>query len=193
MLTVEPGFRYDERPLAARLYWQAFGAKLGKVLGPDARATAFLETILNPEFALSARNSNGALVGLAGFKTEEGGLADGEFKHLVQGYGVFGAAWRAALLIPLERKVQPDVLQMDGICVDASARGQGAGTLLLDAITDLARTRGLREVQLDVIDTNPRARALYERCGFQHVRDEATGPLRHIFGFASAARMRRAV
>ncbi len=189
MLSIQAGFDPDEAPIVAQLYWQAFGAKLAKVLGPDARALKFLTRVVDPRFALVARDHTGRLLGVAGFKTDQGGLVAGGFGDLRAVYGWIGATWRALLLAPLERAVQPGVLQMDGICVDADARGLGAGTLLLDAIADQARQRGLTQVQLDVIDTNPRARALYERQGFIALRTEHTGPLRHVFGFASSTRM----
>lgn len=173
----------------ARLYWQAFGAKLGKVMGPSDRAEAFLQTVMNPEFALVARGTDGTLLGLAGFKTAQGGLVDGTVRQMASSYGWFGTLWRVLLLIPLERKLQPGVFQMDGIFVDANARGQGVGTALLNAVLTEAGAHGCTQVQLDVIDTNPRARALYERVGFQALGTETTGPLKMIFGFSSATKM----
>jgi len=82
---------------------------------------------------------------------------------------------------------------MDGIFVAPAARGHGVGTALLDATIAEARTRGYAEVRLDVIDSNPRARALYERVGFVAKDTQQLGPLRHIFGFKSATTMVRAV
>ena len=78
---------------------------------------------------------------------------------------------------------------MDGICVDADARGCGLGTALLQAIKDDARAQGKTAVRLDVIDTNPRARALYEREGFDAIGTETLGPFSLIFGFRSSTRM----
>jgi len=187
------GFDEAERAQVARLYWQAFGAKLGRVMGPDARAISFFETVLNPEFSLVARAPDGTMLGLAGFKTSQGGLVGGSLAQMTQAYGWFGAIWRGLLLNVLERKVQPRVFQMDGIFVDQAARGTGVGTALLQAVAEAARERGLAQVHLNVIDINPRARALYERVGFRAVKTEQTGPLRWVFGFKSATRMVRDV
>jgi ribosomal protein S18 acetylase RimI-like enzyme len=188
---ISPGFDTRERAEVARLYWRAFGEKLGRVMGPDARAVSFFETVLNPEFALVARAPDGALLGLAGFKTGEGGLVEGSFAQMAQAYGWFGATWRGLVLSVLEREVKPDVFQMDGIFVDEGARGMGVGTALLQAVADEAQKRGLGQVHLDVIDINPRARALYERVGFRAVKTEQTGPFRWVFGFESATKMVR--
>jgi len=187
------GFEETERIQVARLYWQAFGAKLGRVMGPKARAISFFETVLDPQFALVARGADGALLGLAGFKTSEGGLVGGNFAQMTRGYGWFGAVWRGLMSSVLEREVQPGVFQMDGIFVEQSARGLGVGTALLLAIVDAARERGLAQVHLDVIDINPRARSLYERVGFRAFKTEQMGPLRWVFGFESATRMVREV
>lgn len=78
---------------------------------------------------------------------------------------------------------------MDGIVVSDAARGQGIGTRLLAAIKDEALARGCTSVRLDVIDSNPRARALYEREGFVAGHRSDLGPLRHLFGFRSATEM----
>ncbi len=188
-ITISTGFSDPERPAVAEMYWQAFGAKLGKVLGPADRALAFFTGSLNPDFALTARDSVGRILGVAGFKTRDGGLIDGGFRDLSACYGFFPALWRAALVGLLERRVEPGILLMDGIFVTAEARGRGVGTLLLQAIRDEALRRGMSQVRLDVVDNNPRARALYERFGFTARDQEHLGPFRHIFGFSSATRM----
>lgn len=191
--SISTGFAEAERHRVAGLYWQAFGTKLGKVMGPEARATDFFVTVLNPDFALVARGADGGLLGLAGFKTAQGGLVGGSYGDMARVYGWIGAAWRVALLSVLEREVQPGVFQMDGIFVEASARGMGVGTALLQAVAQEAADRGLAQVQLDVIDINPRAQALYERVGFRAIKTEHTGLFGRVFGFASATRMARDV
>ncbi|WP_224825362.1 GNAT family N-acetyltransferase [Cognatishimia sp. MH4019] len=188
-ITLSPGFSEAERAHAAQLYWQAFSGKLGKLMRPDAKALAFLQDVLNPDFAISARDGAGQLLGLAGFKTADGALVGGELSDIQRHYGPWGGLWRGLLLTILERDLEPGVLLMDGIFVDANARGQGVGTQLLGAILSEARTRDLSQVRLDVIDSNPRARALYEREGFQAGKTEHIGPLRYLFGFSNATRM----
>lgn len=192
-IRVSIGFTDEERHEVAALFWQAFSGKLGKVMGPENRALEFLGQTLDPEFALVARDQTGALLGLAGFKTSSGGLINAGLSELAAHYGWLGCLWRAALLSLLERDLKPGVFQMDGIFVKAASRGLGVGTLLLQSVQELAERRGMEEVQLDVIDINPKARKLYERVGFRAIGTERTGPLRWIFGFSSATKMSRPV
>lgn len=189
-LTISNGFSDSESSMAAALFWQAFSGKLGLLMGPEPRALGFLREVMNPDFAICARDVSGQLLGLAGFKTQQGALVGGGFGDLRRHYGLWGALWRAPLLATLERDLEAGVLLMDGIFVAPAARGRGVGTALLDAVKTRARTLGLASVRLDVIDTNPRARALYEREGFSPGPVMTTGPLRPLFGFKSATEMR---
>jgi ribosomal protein S18 acetylase RimI-like enzyme len=181
------------RPAAARLYWQAFGPKLGRVLGPEARALAYLERAMSAQNVLIAVSDQGDILGLIGFRSAGGGLAEGSLADLRQSYGWFGALWRAAAMRAISREVDNDRFLIDGICVAAAARGRGVGTALIEALAQDARAQAYREMRLDVIDTNLRARALYERLGFRAVRSESLGPLRHLFGFQTAITMVRAL
>ena len=186
---VERGFHDHERDLVARLFWQAFREKLSLAMGPDDKARAFIARVLDPDFALVARDAGENLLGVAGYKTRDGALIGGGLRDLAVTYGWIGAVWRAGLLAALERDVAPGVLLMDGIFVTARARGQGAGSALLTAVKATARAADLHSVRLDVIDSNPRARALYERHGFVARNVTHLGPLRHVFGFRSSTEM----
>ncbi len=187
--TISKGFSDREREQVAALYWEAFAAKLHYVLGPQPKALRFIADQLNPEFALVARGPSGGILGVAGFKTSQGALIGGEMADLARVYGWLSACWRGPLLALVERDLVDGILLMDGICVSAEARGMGLGTALLSAIKDEALVQGLTSVRLDVIDTNPRARALYERQGFEDIGTENLGPLRFLFGFCSSTKM----
>ncbi|SDW64199.1 GNAT family N-acetyltransferase [Litoreibacter albidus] len=188
MMQITRGFEEGQRDHVARLFWGAFGGKLGRVLGPDAKARHFISSVLQPQFALCAVEA-GQLLGVAGFKTSQGGLVGGELSDLTPIYGRFGGLWRGVLLDQLERDLTDGQLLMDGIFVDEAARGKGVGTALLDAVIRHAGEVGAQEVRLDVIDTNPRARALYERRGFVPSGEVDAWPLHHVFGFRKATTM----
>ncbi|MCM0752670.1 N-acetyltransferase [Brucella pseudogrignonensis] len=186
---VEKGLRHDHRDPAAVAYWDAFSRKLHFPLGPSHKAIAFIRRVLDPGHAISAVSSQGKFLGVAGFKTRSGAFVDGEYADLVGIYGAISATVRGLLVGALERKCDEQTLLMDGIVVTPAARGLGVGTALLAAIEKHAIDLGLTQVRLDVIDTNARARSLYERQGFKEHSTYSTGPLRCLFGFSRATTM----
>lgn len=127
------GFHPCERALEAQLFWQAFRGKLGCIMWPEARTLDLTKTNLDPKFSLAARDQDGNLVGLAGFKTAEGAL--------------------------------------------------------LGTIVDTARNLLLSDVRLHVIDSNPPARAIYEREGFVQISTKGIGILRYLMKFRTSTRM----
>lgn len=54
-----------------------------------------------------------------------------------------------------------------GMYAVPAARGTGAASRILDALEDMARTLGLRQLQLTLMADNARAKALYERHGYE--------------------------
>jgi ribosomal protein S18 acetylase RimI-like enzyme len=190
-VTIFSGLHPHLRDDAARLYWEAFGGKLGRVLGPDAQAIAFFDRVIRADHCLAALSETGALVGIAGFKTPSGSFAGGSWDDLIAVYGHFGGRWRGLILWTLNRETDNDRFLVDGICVARGQRGKGVGSLLLAGLYDEAARRGYSSIRLDVIDANWRARALYERQGFMATRTENLGLLRHVFGFAASTTMVR--
>ncbi len=187
--SIEAGIRLEHITPAVQFFWEAFHYKLGSTLGPPDKAQDFLTSVITPEFAISAIDADGALLGVAGFKTETGSFVGGTLRDLQSVYGLWGGLWRGLTLSILERDTKGSELLMDGIFVSESARGQGVGQALLHAIVQEAQKRDLAYVRLDVIDTNPRAKQLYERFGFRTTKNRRLGPLRHIFKFRSATTM----
>lgn len=191
--TVQVGLPARLRDDAARLYLDAFAAKLGPLLGRDERALGFLAGVMRPENAVSALARDGALLGVAGFHGDGASFVGGGATDLRRAYGVLGALWRGPLLALFEREAEPDELLMDGVVVAPDARGQGIGGAMIEELAGLAGRQGMTQIRLEVVDTNPRARALYERRGFVATSVRRTGVLRPLFGFSSSVTMIRAV
>ncbi len=192
-VSLQMGLEPEQREAAARLYWQAFGGKLERVMGPEPLALQFLARVIRDDHAIAAVNEAGALVGLAGFKTPGGAFAAGGIADMQAVYGLYGGTWRALLLRLLHGDTDNDRFLLDGICVAREMRGRGIGSALLREICGEAVRRGYRAVRLDVIDSNWRAQALYRRLGFVAVQSHGIGLLRLVFGFSSAITMVRPV
>lgn len=108
-------------------------------------------------------------------------------------FGLFGGLWRSAVhLLSHGYMRHPDtVTRIDCIAVGSGARGGGIGSRLLEAAHDHARSLGRQAVDLEVIDTNPGARALYERLGYTVQWTRRYGFITRPAGFESVFKMRK--
>ncbi|GGQ60805.1 molybdopterin-guanine dinucleotide biosynthesis protein MobC [Couchioplanes caeruleus subsp. azureus] len=174
----------------AELYWAAFGRKLGPALHPPETGRRFLAAHLHHDRAVVALAGD-RVVGVAGYQLGGRGLTGGGAADVLRAYGIVRGLPRLALLALLDRTPAPGQLVMDGIAVDADHRGRGIGSALLAEIARVAAGSGCDRIRLDVVDVNPRARALYERHGFTAVRTEQTPYLRRLMGFGAVTTMQR--
>ncbi|MEM7281232.1 MAG: GNAT family N-acetyltransferase [Pseudomonadota bacterium] len=191
MISIVQTLPENYRMEAASLYDDAFGPKLAvAIANPDTRRSLIAES-LNLRFAFAAI-ANDNLVGIAGYRTEEGSLTEGlSFDALKRSLGLIKGTRAALLLSFYERGLKPKELLMDGIAVHCSMRGKGVGTQLLQALCNYAKGHHYHQIRLDVIDTNPRARQLYERNGFEATHTENFGYLRWFFGFGASTTLIR--
>lgn len=175
------GLPESQRLAAAQLYWQAFGGKLGPILGPEPRALRFLNRVMRLDHCVAAVDDHGRLCGIAGYRTAQASFAGGDTSDLRAIYGRAGAAWRGRILAFLSDDSEHFLL--DGISVDRAARSQGIGTAMIAALCALGRSHGHTAISLEVIGSNWRAAALYRRLGFVEHHRKSIGFLSHIFGF----------
>jgi len=174
------------RSSAASLYDEAFGPKFSVAVRSDQKRLSLLKDCFVSEYAIVAMNDN-RLIGIAGFHTPEGSLTGGiTYNGLVSRLGFFRGSWAAVIFNLYDRKPARGELLMDGIAVRGDFRGKGVGSKLLDEIARYASENNYNRIRLDVIDTNPRARKLYERRGFKVVKTEKFPYLRWLLGFSSS-------
>lgn len=192
-ITYHHGLCPDQRARAAQLYWQAFGGKLGRVMGPQIRALDFIERVIAVQFALSARDARGGLVGVIGFRTPLGSFVGGGRQDLRASYGRFGGLWRAGCLRALAQDIEPGTMMVDGLAVSPDARGQGVGSELIETLCSYAQSQGYRALCLEVVEENLRARALYDRLGFVVTGQRHSAFTRLAFDFHRVYEMRRAL
>lgn len=77
----------------------------------------------------------------------------------------FWRGWLLSISYGMMSK-RKDQLYLQMLGVSPMSRGKGVGTKMLTYLFALAREEGMKKVILDVIDTNPKAKNLYEREGF---------------------------
>ena len=183
------GIPEQYRSTAVDLYDEAFGKKFSfAVRRTDSRKALFRQgfTLKHGIGAIT----DGQLLGIAGLHSKEGSLTGGiTYADLVSQLGWLRGN-KAALIFSLyQRKPEPDELVMDGIAVSEKARGTGIGSQLLNEVKQYAQQNGYNRIRLDVIDTNPKAKRLYERMGFQAMKTDYFPYLKTILGFGGVTTM----
>ena len=177
------------RHQAAVLYEEAFRQKLAPIIWNERQRIQILETSLIPELAVVAVEGP-TLAGLAGFhhsgRSFTGGCAA---RDVLNRLGLLKGLWAIAGLALFEQQPVADELLLDGIVVRADMRGQGIGGTLLDHLSAYAGSHGYRQLRLEVVDTNPGARRLYQRKGFVPTGTQSLPYLRRILGFGAATTM----
>ncbi len=187
-ITVSKGLSEKDRQPAAEIYYHAFRRKFQPFLGNQVHFTRILEKAFNPARAIVARRG-GECVGLAGVQHDGQELLGFTHSIFVSEFGWIFGTIRYLSLGLFERSNNKGELLMDGIAVHPSCRGGGIGTKLLEAVFDYARENGFDSVRLDVIDTNPGARRLYERMGFVATETKHYPYLRNWLGFSADTTM----
>ena len=191
-LTIQHGFTDDQRQAVAEVIHEGFKRKLAPLLGDRGHTLALLAAGLRPEGVLLAAQ-DGRVLGVAGLKYGREGFMEPVMADFVRVYGPLLAPLRRWLFEFMESPEPEDFVYVDAMAVRAGWRGRGIGARLLEATFDFARERGYPQVVLDVVDTNPDARRLYERMGFTPVRVERFPVMGLFLGFRSATVMKRGV
>jgi ribosomal protein S18 acetylase RimI-like enzyme len=69
-----------------------------------------------------------------------------------------------------EHEVKEDELHIHGIVVASEFRGIGIGSRLFDEIESIAKSKGLKKITLEVLDSNKLAYKLYKKLEFVDIR-----------------------
>lgn len=165
---------------ALQLYFNSLKNKLGPILGEYDRAKQVLESelIMQNCFAATCEQK---LVGVLGIQTSSGGFVNPSIAQAIRVYGLFSGLLRMSGLALLHHACGSDELYVDGIAVATEMRGKGIGSRLLHMLERAAREKGIKTISLEVVDSNPRAQALYERLGFVAIRQRTVWPYNILF------------
>lgn len=179
------------RSSAAVLYDEAFGKKFSLAIRSREKRIALFEKAFMLDFAIAAIHDE-TLVGLAGFHDVQGSLTGGiTYELLISELGFLRGNRAAMILSVYDRKPAEGELVMDGIVVSSECRGRGIGGHLLEQLFQYAEGKAYERIRLDVIDTNPRAKKLYQQKGFEVVKEEVYPYLSWLLGFGGSSTMQR--
>ncbi|NLG51969.1 MAG: GNAT family N-acetyltransferase [Chloroflexi bacterium] len=185
---IRRGLPDEYRRQAAEILYDGFRRKYQAIFGSEAHGVAIMEKDLDPDNILIALRQ-GELVGLTGVEYGRGRYMRPRMATLAVEYGWLRSRLMMAASVLFFSPHRKGELHLGPIAVKAGLRGQGIGTRLLEASFDLARREGLHAVRLEVVDTNPDARRLYERLGFRAIKVKHYPFVRNWMGLSAAITM----
>ncbi|WP_238655700.1 GNAT family N-acetyltransferase [Paenibacillus piscarius] len=186
----------EQKREVARLYYQAFTLKFSGIWIFSRKEQDIVEVLsrcLRYDNALYAVYE-GKVVGFAGMETGDGFFMALSYRSLRQTFGVLGGAWRYAaygFYRLLNGDTPSNTVHIDPLVVSAEARGLGVGTRLLEAVFAWSKEADRGKVMLEVVDTNPLAKKLYERVGFRTFKVQNTRLFSAQAGFHKVLHMEK--
>ncbi len=188
----------EHKDTVARLYFEAFKLKFNHLwlfTKKEDKAVIVLKKSITFKEGLYAV-SNNEVLGFVGLEKGNGYYAPLSLAGFNEAFGIFGAAWRFAaygIYRLFHGQSKKDEVHIDPIVVSSEARGMGIGTKLLEAVFDLAKRLKKKKVILEVVDTNPMAKKLYEKVGFREVKAEELAFLTKKAGFKRVIHMEKVI
>jgi len=187
-IELRSGMPEEFRREVAEIVYAAFRQKLAPLIGAPEQGIAILEGALDPALAIVAVRQ-GQPVGVAGLQYDGRNFVTPRRSEFVRQFGPLSGTTRFVMFKLFALAYGQKDMYIDVLAVSPAMRGKGIGTLLLDAVFQAARDKGFRSVSLEVVDTNPDARRLYERVGFVVQHTYPYPYLRGIAGFSASIKM----
>lgn len=180
----------------AKMYYHAFIKKFSSLwlfAKNEAQAVTVLRQSLRYENGLYVL-SNNRVLGFVGLEKGDSFFAPLKYSAFLEAFGFLSATWRYVaygIYRLFHGDIKNDAVHIDPIVVSSDARGMGIGTKLFEAAFELTKRLNRKKVILEVVDTNPKAKKLYERLGFQVVKEENTALLTKNAGFEKVFHMEK--
>ena len=198
-MSIKPGYRILKGipslliEQAVSIYYEAFSGKMNPLIGDEEKVVPFIKKTTDFNACFYAEVDE-RILGIAGIQDRENNFTKNiSFGYLAREFNFFRALLIRYVYGFKTAKIKEGVIRVDSIAVAQDARGKGVGTALLNEIFEYAREKGYREIKLEVINTNPEAKKLYERLGFKSVKEIRYGFITKRAGFTSEFIMSRRV
>jgi len=149
-----------------RIFYDSFERKITAFIKSKQKALSIFENSLNTDRIMLAVEDK-KITGMAGLHYDDRNFTDIKYGTLKTHYNPlksFFMYWIIRLTTP---KIKEGTVRIDSLAVDKSYRGKGIGTKLIKGVIEFARQNNYSQVLLEVVNTNPMAKALYERMGFK--------------------------
>lgn len=195
-ITITRTINDDQKRQAATLFYEAFAMKFHGLLAmpqDEELCKAFLYESINYEIGHYAIQGKEVL-GVAALATGKDSFDQMTYAIMRKYFSLFGALlrWTGYTIFQIfHQRPDNDTVLIDALFVSSTSRGKGIGSMLLEHTIEYTRSIGRNKLILGVVNTNPRAKKLYERFGFEVYKTQKTGRFTQRAGFTSSHDMRK--
>lgn len=151
---------------AIEIFYLAFKKKLRALIKSKEKTIAIYKKSINYDRVLYALKDE-KVVGIVGLHYDNKNFAKIRYEEVRKHFNFFSGYFIYLFYKIATPKIKDDVLRIDSIAVGEDFRGRGVGSMLIDEVLKFAKKKKFKEVILEVVDTNPRAKKLYENIGFK--------------------------
>ena len=169
---------------AIEILYYAFEQKIRALIKSKEKALAIYNKSLKNDQVFYAL-LDGNVVGLIGLQYKNKTFLEFKYRDLRKYFNPLQSYFIYKIYKLTSPKIKDDVLRIDSIAVDKSFRNLGIGTQLINKVFEFAKNKGFKKVILEVINTNPKAKGLYERIGFKEKKIVRYYFLTRSAGFSS--------
>lgn len=174
----------NQRIRAIEILYYAFEQKIRALIKSKDKALAIYNKSLKNDQVFYAL-LDGNVVGLIGLQYKNRTFLEFKYRDLRKYFNPLQSYFIYKIYKLTSPKIKDDVLRIDSVAVDTSCRSLGIGTQLINKVFEFAKNKGFKEVVLEVINTNPKAKELYERIGFKEEKIVRYYFLTRSAGFSS--------
>lgn len=173
----------DQRRKIAKIYYEAFQDKLGVIFGNKRKAETLFSTSLCDERILVAYK-DGVAVGFAGLQYQGKKFMEPSLTQVVRIYGLETIRVLLFFFFSIFNNPKPNQLYLEILAVSKDQQNKGIGTKLIQSTIEHARSKKIPQIKLEVVNTNPKAKKLYQRIGFRKAKDHKIPyPFNTLVGF----------
>lgn len=156
----------DSKEKIIDILMSAFDKKLLYVIENEEKLKALLKQYINFENAFYCYHDN-QIAGVLGFETKDKKFDNIKLRNLISDIGILKTIKTIFVYAPFSLKLNDNEIKIVAIAVDKNKRGLGIGTKILNDFYDYSKKENYKKVFLEVIDTNPKAKKLYEEHNFK--------------------------
>ncbi len=181
-MEIRYSLNHDSIPTAVEIFHDAFAAKFSPII-QDERVECWLyQAMLNTQEGIYAFSQDGELLGLLNYRPSASNFSLKTFYTIRKKLGLKRSFKLFLFLLGGASEPEHGEMFLDFIAVSKNARGLGVGSRLLTEFEQIAAKKHVSTIALDVIETNPRAKQLYEQFGYSTSKTVSIKPLHKWLG-----------